>query len=291
MSSFSLDLNERDSSSPELLAEVEHLVDLAIAEDIGKGDITTNLSFPHDTFCTATIRTREQGVISGTSVAESVFLKLPGNVSVQQLIADGSIVEANAKVLSITGSAATVLSGERTALNFLSHLSGIATLTRKYVNAVGETSTTILDTRKTTPGMRHLEKYAVRCGGGTNHRNGLYDAILIKDNHIYLSQELPELIARIRTESSREITVEIESLDQIPQVLDAGVDRILLDNMEIPILREAVQQISGRALTEASGGVNIETVKAIAETGVDFISVGSLTHSAPALDISLDILG
>ncbi len=280
---------ERPVVSAELGAEIARIVTAALAEDVGSGDATSRAIIPSTTMCVATVVARADGVVAGLELVDSVFETIPGAVSATRLVEDGAHVRAGAALTRLEGPATTILTGERTALNFLSHLSGIATLTRAYVECTSGQKATILDTRKTTPGMRHSEKFAVRCGGGHNHRLGLYDAVLIKDNHLLLSGTLEEAVSRARERTSLEITVEAESLAEVSQALAAGADRILLDNMTVPMLRECVSLVEGRVPLEASGGVTLETVGEIASTGVDFISVGSLTHSAPALDVSLEV--
>ena len=272
-----------------LEAEIARLVETALSEDLGYDDATSRATLPRSALCSAVLVNRAPGVICGLSIVEAVFKACPGDVATRQLVADGDAVEAGTALLALEGDAIAVLAGERTALNFLGHLSGIATLTRRYVDAVEGTDATVLDTRKTTPGLRHVEKYAVRCGGGTNHRLGLYDAILIKDNHLLLSGSLEAAVTRARAMSELEITVEVEALGQLEQALRAGADRILLDNMGPALLREAVAAVDGRVPLEASGGINLSTVAEVAGTGVDYLSVGTLTHSAPALDVSLEV--
>jgi nicotinate-nucleotide pyrophosphorylase (carboxylating) len=272
-----------------LSGEIERTVSQALDEDLGSGDATSESTLPTGATCSASIVVRAAGVISGLPLVEAVFEACPGTASVVRLVDDGHTAPAGAAVATLDGDASAILSGERTALNFLGHLSGIATLTRRYVNAVSGTEATILDTRKTTPGLRRLEKYAVRCGGATNHRIGLYDAVLIKDNHLMLSSTLEEAVSGAREASDLAITVEVEDLDQLARALEIGADRVLLDNMSPAMMRDAVKLTAGRAPLEASGGINLDTVTEIAHTGVDFISVGSLTHSAPSLDVSLEV--
>jgi len=229
---------------------------------------------------------KEPGLVCGLDVAAAVFEALGARL--EALVADGDRVEPG-PVARVDGPARAVLTGERLALNLIARLSGIATLTSRFVEAVGGTGATILDTRKTTPGLRELEKYAVRCGGATNHRLGLFDGVLIKDNHLRLAGSIGEAIARARA-TGLAVEVECDTLDQVAEALDAGADRILLDNMNLDELGEAVALVGSRAETEASGGVTLDTVRAIAETGVDFVSVGALTHSARSLDVSLEVL-
>jgi nicotinate-nucleotide pyrophosphorylase (carboxylating) len=240
------------------------------------------------------VRAREPLVVAGLAFAETSFRELSSSVKIKMLARDGQHLSAAAGLLETSGPAGAILSAERVALNFVQRLSGIATLTAQFVDAVKGTRAQILDTRKTTPGWRRFEKYAVSCGGGHNHRLGLYDMVLIKDNHLAaLRQEKPNAIAaavqRARKKFPRlKVEVEADTLEQVQQAVTAGADFILLDNMSMAQLRRAVKLVAGRAKTEASGGVNLRTVRAIAETGVDFISVGALTHSAHAVDIGLD---
>jgi len=259
-----------------------------LAEDVGAGDATTGALIPDDLACRAQILVKEPGVLAGLAVAESVFLELDSDIRFEPLAADGDIVEPG-PVARVRGSARSVLTGERTALNLLGRLSGIATLARRYVDAVEGTGAVILDTRKTTPGLRVLEKEAVRAGGGTNHRFRLDDGVLIKDNHLRLAGSIAEAVESTRS-AGLPVEVECDTLDQVAEALDAGADRILLDNMNLDELGEAVALVGSRAETEASGGVTLDTVRAIAETGVDFVSVGALTHSARSLDVSLEVL-
>ena len=256
-----------------------------LAEDVGAGDATTLAVIDRDATCKARILVKEPGVVCGLDAAAAVFEELGANL--EPLAADGNSVQG--PVALITGPARAVLTGERLALNLLGRLSGIATLTRRYVDAIDGTGATILDTRKTTPGLRDLEKQAVRCGGGTNHRFRLDDGVLIKDNHLRLAGSIAEAVARTRA-TGLPVEVECDTLPQVAEALAAGVDRILLDNMTTDELRDAVGLTAGRAELEASGSVSLDTVRAIAETGVDFISVGALTHSARALDVSLEVL-
>jgi nicotinate-nucleotide pyrophosphorylase (carboxylating) len=260
-------------------------VDRWLAEDVGDGDLTSLAVIGEDATCTAGLLVKEPGVVSGLRVAADVFDRL--GATLEPLAADGDAVDPGT-VARVEGPARGVLTGERLALNVLGRLSGIATLTRRYVDAVAGTGAVILDTRKTTPGLRSLEKHAVACGGGQNHRLGLYDGILIKDNHLRVVGSLAEAVARAK-ETGAAVEVECDTLAQVREALAAGADSILLDNMSVSELREAVELARGQARLEASGGVTLETVRAIAETGVDFISVGALTHSARALDVSLEV--
>jgi nicotinate-nucleotide pyrophosphorylase (carboxylating) len=270
--------------------ELERIVRTALAEDVGSGDITTDLLLDPGVTARAQLLLKEPGVVSGLAAAEAVFRALDPEARFEPLAADGDRIETAPTVLArIEGSARTVLTGERTALNLLGRLCGIATLTRQYVDAVAGTGAVILDTRKTTPGLRALEKEAVLHGGGQNHRLGLYDAILVKDNHLRLAGCIAAAVERLRSASPLPVEVEAETLAQVREALEAGADRILLDNMPPSVLAEAVALVAGRAELEASGGVSLETVREIATTGVDFVSVGALTHSAPALDVSLEV--
>ena len=274
--------------------DVFNAVRAALDEDIGPGDATTIATVPADARAVALMRAREPLIPAGLDLAEAAFRALSSEAQILRLAQDGNRVAPHATLLRVEGPARTLLSAERVALNFVQRLSGVATLTHQFVEAIKGTSARILDTRKTTPGWRRLEKYAVACGGGTNHRIGLYDMVLIKDNHLAaLRNAAPNAIAaaveRARAKFSElKVEVEADTLEQVDQALEAGADFILLDNMNPVQLRLAVQKCKGRMLTEASGGVTLATVRSIAETGVDFISVGALTHSARAMDIGLD---
>lgn len=276
---------------------IEAVVAQALAEDIGHGDLTTQTAIPAAVQSTAHIVTREAGVVAGLPVVIAVFHQLDPRLKVLLHVDDGATVAAGTKLATVVGSARSILSGERVALNLLQRLSGIATMTAQYVAAVAKTKAKILDTRKTTPGLRALEKYAVRVGGGYNHRFGLYDGVMLKDNHLaILAAQGIDLVSAIKQVRQHlgpmvQIEVEVESVDAAIAAAEAGADLILLDNMPLDQLRLAVQAIAGRAKTEASGGVTLQTVRAIAETGVDYISVGALTHSVRALDIGLDCEG
>ncbi len=267
---------------------------LALAEDIGSGDVTTLATVPEGATANATMRAREPLVIAGLGFAETAFRSLASEVLLLRDVADGQHVAAGKALLKLTGPARALLSAERVALNFVQRLSGIATLTAQFVQAVKGTGAMVLDTRKTTPGWRRFEKYAVTCGGGHNHRFGLHDMVLIKDNHLAaLKNASPNPVAAaVQQARSRypnlKVEVEADTLEQVDQALDAGAELILLDNMNPVQLRLAVQKCKGRAQTEASGGVTLASIRPIAESGVDFISVGALTHSARAVDIGLD---
>jgi len=270
---------------------VRQIVRRALREDIGRGDVTTESVIPAEARCSATIIAREPGVIAGLEVACAVFAEVDDRLDFRALVADGEAVDGDARIAQVAGPARPLLTGERTALNFLQRMSGIATIARRYVDAVAGTGARILDTRKTAPGLRRLDKWAVALGGATNHRLGLYDGILIKDNHLRLAGGVGAAVAAARRAAPGGLSmqVEAETLQQVQQALDAGADALLLDNMSPAEMRRAVELSRGRALTEASGGVTLETVREIADTGVDYISVGALTHSPRALDIALEI--
>ena len=268
---------------------VERVVLAALAEDIGAGDVTTEATVASEAVGTAELLVKEPGVVCGIRVAETAFRALDPEVRFEAFASDGDDVEPPAIVARMTGSELALLSAERVALNFLGRLSGIATLTRRYLEAVEGTGAAVLDTRKTTPGLRALEKYAVAAGGGRNHRFGLDDAVLIKDNHLRAAGSIAAAVTLVRAATDLSVEVECETLVQVGEALDAGVDAILLDNMPLDELRAAVALVDGRARLEASGGVTLETIRAIAETGVDEISVGALTHSARSLDVSLEL--
>jgi nicotinate-nucleotide pyrophosphorylase (carboxylating) len=270
---------------------VVEAVSRALAEDLDlAGDITTAATIPEAAMARGRIVARKPGTVAGLDLVRETFAQSDPAIVFTPRIADGYPVEAGAVVADISGPARGMLSGERVALNFLCHLSGVATLTRCFVDAVEGTKARIVDTRKTTPGLRAFEKYAVTCGGGHNHRFGLFDAVLIKDNHIIAAGGIAQAIAAARAHVGHMVRIEVEvsDLEQLGEALSADAHIVLLDNMETATMREAVVQASGHAVTEASGGVNLDTVRAIAETGVDLISVGALTHSAPVLDLALD---
>ena len=275
-------------------SEIRAAVKSALAEDIGSGDVTTLATVPKTLAFKTVMRAREPLVVAGLDFAEAAFRRLSSSVKIEYLVHDGTHVARGDNLLRISGSARAILTAERVALNFVQHLSGIATFTAQFVVAVSGTRAQILDTRKTTPGWRRFEKYAVACGGGKNHRIGLFDMVLIKDNHLAaLQNEKPNAVAAAIQQARKKfprlkVEVEADSLEQVAQAADAGADIILLDNMTPVQLRQAVKIAKGRAKTEASGGVSLGTVRAIAGSGVDFISVGALTHSARAVDIGLD---
>ena len=273
----------------------EILIQLALAEDIGEGDVTSRYFIPEDRCACAFVAVRGDGVVSGVELAARVFCKVDPELNVEILIADGSRVGPGALLIRVEGSARSILTAERTALNFLQRLSGVATLTARYVEEIKGTNTRILDTRKTTPGYRLLEKQAVVHGGGTNHRTGLYDRAMVKDNHLAAeggTEAIQAAILKLKSEKPDvEVELEADSLDQVRAFLTMeGVDYILLDNMSVDKLSEAMEMRGDRSkpLFEASGGITLNTLREIARTGVDFISVGVLTHSAPSLDIGLD---
>lgn len=275
---------------------ISQLIDLALAEDIGPGDVTSEYFVPKGRQSRAFINAREKGIIAGTEIAKEVFLRVDPETRVKILLEDGSRVSTGALVMEIIGKSRSVLTAERVALNFMQRLSGVATLTDRFVSLISTTEARILDTRKTTPGWRLLEKAAVLAGGGTNHRMGLYDRAMVKDNHLVAEGKLAYLQQAIQDLKSEkpEVAVELEAdtLEQVAEFLTLeGVDQILLDNMSLDELREAVLMREGKTpLLEASGGVNLDTVRAIAETGVDFVSVGAVTHSAVGLDLGLDFV-
>ncbi len=271
-------------------AEVARVVAMALAEDVGPGDVTTLATIPAGAGCEAQLRARQAGVVAGLPVAIAAFRHLDPTLAISEARRDGDRIEAGDVLLTIRGHARPVLTAERVALNFVQRLSGIATLTARYVECVRGTRARIVDTRKTTPGLRRLEKYAVRVGGGHNHRFGLFDGILIKDNHIVAAGGVAAAVhaARANAPHSLRIEVETETLEEVEAALAAGADAILLDNMPPEQLRQAVELVGGRAVTEASGGITLTNVRAVAETGVDLISIGALTHSAPSLDLGLD---
>lgn len=265
----------------------------ALAEDLGPSvqDISADLCVPADMHANLKLNSRASGVIAGLGFVTRTFEMVDMTCQVQLLAQDGDIIEPGQCLATVQGPARSLLMAERTALNFITHLSGIATLTAQHVKAVQGTQAKIMDTRKTLPGLRAAQKYAVTCGGGVNHRFGLYDAVMIKDNHIALAGGIQSALDRVCSKAGHTIKIEVEvdTLDQLDEVLaHGGADIVLLDNMDIPTLGEAVSRAKGKIVTEASGGVTLKTVRAIAETGVDYISVGALTHSAPYFDIGLD---
>jgi nicotinate-nucleotide pyrophosphorylase (carboxylating) len=270
---------------------IRKLIEEALFEDIGPGDITSDAVIPEEASATAEIIAKQDMVIAGVLIAREVFRKLDPWVQFTPLAHDGSSVKTGSIIAQVQGKTRALLAGERVALNLMQHLSGIATHTAKFVEVLKGSRAEILDTRKTLPGLRALEKYAVRMGGGRNHRFGLYDGILIKDNHIAAAGGIIKAMAGIRkkVQPLLKIEVEVKTLDEVREALAAGATMLLLDNMPPSVMKQAISIVGGRVLVEASGNVTLETVKAIAETGVDFISSGSLTHSAPAADISMKI--
>lgn len=269
-------------------ATISDVVARALAEDVGAGDVTTAATVPEQARARAIITQKAPGVIYGIDVAVEAFRAIDAEIAAERLVPEGEWREDGGPVLRLEGTARAILTGERTALNFLQRLSGVATIAARCVRAVSGTGATILDTRKTTPGLRALEKAAVAAGGATNHRFGLFDAVLIKENHAALAGGVGEAVRRAR-EYAPGLTVEVEcrALAEVDEALAAGATMILLDNMSVAQLREAVGHVAGRAKLEASGGVTLDTIREVASSGVDFVSVGALTHSAPALDLSL----
>jgi nicotinate-nucleotide pyrophosphorylase (carboxylating) len=274
--------------------QMDAIIELALSEDIGAGDLTAGTVIPDTARATGQMLLKSTGVISGLTVVERVFARVDTKIRWQALVEDGVPLEAGTVIGEIAGPARSVLTAERTALNFVQRLSGVATLTRTFVDAIAGTGARIIDTRKTTPGMRVLDKQAVRHGGGFNHRIGLFDGVMIKDNHIAAlggDDAICEAVDRARSQIPHTVKIEVEvaNLEQLRHALASGAEIIMLDNMSIEMMREAVAITAGKAILEASGGVSLASVRAIAESGVDVISVGALTHSAPALDISVDL--
>ena len=277
--------------SPELPAEVSQYISRALEEDVGSGDVTTDTIVSANASLRGRIVAKENGVVAGLEIARQVMLSLDQNVEFVAKVEDGTNVERRTVLADLEGPARALLTGERTALNFLGRMSGIATLTRKFVDAVSGTNAVILDTRKTAPGLRMTDKLAVRLGGGQNHRTGLFDMVLIKDNHIDFAGSITAAVERVRASGTRlEIEVETRTLDNVREALSLGVKRILLDNMSIDTMREAVAICAGRAQLEASGNVTLNNVLEVAGTGVDYISVGALTHSPKVFDVSLEFV-
>jgi nicotinate-nucleotide pyrophosphorylase (carboxylating) len=270
---------------------IRKLIEEALWEDIGPGDVTSDAVIPEESSSTAEIMAKQDLVVAGVLMAREVLRKLDPWVQFSPLAHDGSRVRSGSMIAQVQGKTRSLLAGERVALNLLQHLSGIATHTAKFVEAVKGYRAEILDTRKTLPGLRALEKYAVRMGGGRNHRFGLYDGILIKDNHIAAAGGIIKAMADIRKKVHPllKIEVEVKTLDEVREAMAAGATMIMLDNMPPPLMKQAVNLVGGRLLVEASGNVTLDNIRAIAETGVDFISSGSITHSAPASDISMKI--
>jgi nicotinate-nucleotide pyrophosphorylase (carboxylating) len=270
--------------------DLDEFLQRVLAEDLGSGgDVTSKATISEDASFTAQMNARQKLVVAGIEIAGSVFRAFDSGVQIERLVEDGNRAEHGTALMRLSGNARSMLAAERSALNTLQHLSGIATLTRQYVDAIAGTGAVLLDTRKTTPGLRVLEKFASRMGGAQNHRMRLDDGILIKDNHVAVCGDVADAVARAKSASTGlEVQVEVDRIDQIEPALAAGADRLLLDNMDPAMLREAVRLVGGRVPLEASGGVTLETIRFIAETGVNFISVGRITQSAPAVDIGLD---
>jgi len=274
---------------------VEEIIDLALAEDLVKNDVTTDALISGDQQGTGFIVAKEEGILAGIGAANQVFHRVDPELKVESLRVDGSRVKPGSKVARVSGSIASILKAERVALNFLQRLSGIASETNRYVAKVEGLPVRIMDTRKTTPSLRSLEKYAVRVGGGTSHRMNLGDGVLIKDNHLVALRSqglnIKDIIAGARQNAPQllPIEVEVKTVSEALEAVEAGADIVMLDNMNLDDMRKAVKSIKGRALIEASGGITLDNVRAVAETGVDFISIGALTHSARALDISLEL--
>jgi len=271
---------------------IDKIVEQALLEDIGTGDITTEFIIPSNLKAKVIIKTSEEGIVAGLDIACLIFKKLDSEIVFQEKIKDGTKVARGKVLAEISGFARTILKGERVALNFLQRMSGIATITSKFCQEVKDLPVRIVDTRKTTPGLRILEKYAVRIGGGYNHRFGLYDAVLIKDNHIAVAGGIRSAVNSVRKQISHtaKIEVEVENLSQLQKALEMKVDIIMLDNMNLETMKEAVKMAKGKAIIEASGGITLEKVRKIAQTGVNLISIGALTHSVKSLDISMEIL-
>jgi nicotinate-nucleotide pyrophosphorylase (carboxylating) len=270
--------------------ELDEFVQRVLAEDLGTGgDVTSRATIAEDARFTAEMNARRPIVVAGIEIAAAFFRALDAGVQIELAVKDGDRVEHGTTLMRLSGNARAMLAAERSALNTLQHLSGIATLTRQYVDAIAGTGTVLLDTRKTIPGLRVLEKYASRMGGAQNHRMRLDDGVLIKDNHVAVCSGVAEAVRRAKsTNTGLQVQVEVDRIDQIEPALAAGTDRLLLDNMDPAMLREAVRLVAGRVPLEASGGVTLDTIRFLAETGVDFISVGRITQSAPAVDIGLD---
>lgn len=270
---------------------IDELVRRALLEDIGPGDITTEATVPADKRCSAVIVAKQEGTLCGQPVARATFLALDPGLIYEELLPDGSAVVKGQEVARITGSARSILTAERVALNFMQRMSGIATKTGRMADSIKYYRARLVETRKTTPGLRLLEKYAVRIGGGINHRFGLFDAVLIKDNHIAVAGGVRQAVIaarKIAPHTSR-VEVEVDTLEQLQEALEVGADIILLDNMDAETMRKAVEMTAGRALLEASGGITEENLEEVARTGIDIISVGALTHSVGALDLSLEV--
>ncbi len=274
--------------------DLDAFVTATLAEDLGQGlpgggrDVTSESVIPADARFSGTMDSRDAITVAGLSIAAAFFRKLDPGIAIEILAGEGEQVRPGSDLMRLTGNARALLTAERSALNTVQHLSGIATMTRAYVEAMGQTKAVLLDTRKTIPGLRHLEKYAVRMGGAQNHRMGLWDAAMIKDNHVVVAGGVGEAVRRARAAGIARIICEVDSIAQIEPALNAGASHLLLDNMSVATLREAVALVAGRVPCEASGGVQLDTIGAIAASGVDYVSVGRLTQSAPAADIGLD---
>jgi nicotinate-nucleotide pyrophosphorylase (carboxylating) len=273
--------------------EIDEAVRRALAEDLGRaGDVSSIATIPEDAKARAVVVARKAGTIAGLPLVAACFEALSPDIKIKAQARDGDTVKAKTALMTVTGNARAILAAERTALNFLGHLSGIATATSAYVRKVGKHKVRICCTRKTTPGLRALEKYAVRCGGGFNHRFGLDDAMLIKDNHIAVAGSIRAVLQRAKAKAGHlvKIEIEVDSLEQLQEVLDSGLaDVVMLDNFSIAMMKRAVKMVAGRLVIEASGGITLDSIAAIAATGVDYASSGALTHSAPNLDVALDI--
>ncbi len=271
--------------------EIDRIISFSLREDIGSGDITTNSIVTRDKKSCASFYVKEPGIVAGLTIAKSVFKKLDNSINWKNFVKDGDRVAAGTKIASISGSLRAILTGERTALNFLQHLSGVATATSHFAKCTNSTNAQILDTRKTVPGLRLLDKYAVLTGGGKNHRFGLYDMVLIKDNHIKIAGSIAAAVDPIRKKLRKKFMIEVEAtnLEEVHEALNSKVDIIMLDNMPVDLMKEAVTIAGGKAKIEASGNVTLENIREIAETGVDYISAGALTHSVKALDINMKI--
>lgn len=274
-----------------LPVDISQSIRRALAEDVGSGDVTTDSIVPANASLRGRIIAKQAGVVAGLTIAEAVFRELDKHITFTPQVTDGTKVNTKTILAGVAGPARALLTGERTALNFLGRMSGIATLTREFVDAVSGTRAVILDTRKTAPGLRLTDKLAVRIGGGQNHRTGLFDMVLIKDNHIDFAGSIAAAVTRVRESDTKlEIEVETRTLDHVREALALEVERILLDNMSLELMREAVRIVDGRAKLEASGNVSLENVLEVARTGVDYISVGALTHSPKVFDVSLEFV-
>lgn len=272
-----------------VISEIDRVISQALQEDIGSGDITSQSTIPKTSRITGVFLIKESGVVAGLEVVRRVFAIYDLKIYFDQKISDGTSVNDHTVVATVHGPARSILSSERVALNFLQRMSGIATQTRRFVDAVKGTKAIILDTRKTAPGLRYFDKWAVRLGGGQNHRYGLFDMVLVKDNHIAACSGIRHAVAAVRKKTHVPIEVEVTTIKQLKEALELQLDRIMLDNMNLSLIKKAVQLVANRVPLEVSGGINLQTVRAIAQTGVQYISVGALTHSVHALDISLEI--